>query len=83
MLIFLTHEGVGCDPRARITDEPHDLLFEAQTPLGFRVRVRSQQWKLIVTAKHPVMAGREGLVRTVLEATSTSRSYSFGASGSA
>ena len=51
-----------------MTDEPHDLLFEAQTPLGFRVRVTSQRWKVIVTAKHPVMAGREGLVRTALEA---------------
>jgi hypothetical protein len=51
-----------------MTDEPHDLLFEARTPLGFRVRVTSQRWKVIVTAKHPVMAGREGLVRTALEA---------------
>ncbi len=43
-----------------------DLLFEAQTPLGFRVRVTSARWKVIVTAKHPVMAGRESLVRAAL-----------------
>lgn len=44
-----------------------DLLFEAQTPLGFRVRLTSARWKVIVTAKHPVMAGRESLVRAALE----------------
>jgi hypothetical protein len=44
-----------------------DLLFEVQTPLGFIVRVTSERWKVIVTAKHPVMAGREGLVRAALE----------------
>lgn len=54
-----------------MTDVPadaNDLLFEAQTPLGFSVRVTADRWKLIITAKHPVMAGREGLVRTALEA---------------
>jgi hypothetical protein len=54
-----------------MTDVPmdaNDLLFEAQTPLGFNVRVTSDRWKLIITAKHPVMAGREGLVKTALEA---------------
>ena len=43
------------------------LLFEAQTPLGFRVRLTSARWNVIVTAKHPVMAGRENLVRAALE----------------
>jgi len=50
-----------------VTD-PDDLLLDALTPLGFRVRVTRQRWELITTAKHPVMAGREGLVRTALEA---------------
>lgn len=49
-------------------NEASDLLFEVLTPLEFRVRVTSERWKLIVTAKHPVMAGREGLVRSALEA---------------
>ena len=47
---------------------PNDLLFEAQTPLGFSVRVTVARWQLIITSKHPVMAGHEGLVRTALEA---------------
>jgi hypothetical protein len=54
-----------------MTDVPvdaSDLLFEARTPLGFSVRVTTGRWKLIITAKHPVMAGREALVRTALEA---------------
>jgi hypothetical protein len=50
-----------------VTD-PDDLLLDALTPLGFRVRVTHQRWELIITAKHPVMAGREGSVRTALEA---------------
>ncbi len=36
-----------------------ELLFEVETPLGFSVRVSSRYWELIVTVKHPVMAGRE------------------------
>ena len=44
------------------------LLFEARTPLGFSVRVTADRWKLIITTKHPVMAGREGLVRIALQA---------------
>jgi hypothetical protein len=48
--------------------DANDLLFEAQTPLGFSVRVTSSRWKVIITAKHPAMAGREALVRTALEA---------------
>ncbi len=53
-----------------MTDVPVDdngLLFEVQTPLGFSVRVTADRWKLIITAKHPVMTGREGLVRMALE----------------
>ena len=43
------------------------LLFEVLTPLGFRVRVSRTTWELIVTIKHPVMAGREEAVRQTLE----------------
>lgn len=43
------------------------LLFEVQTPLDFRVRVTRSCWKLVVTAKHPVMVGCESDVRDVLE----------------
>jgi len=44
-----------------------DLLFEVRTPLGFQVRLTRARWQLIVTAKHPIMAGREGEVRAALE----------------
>lgn len=42
-------------------------LFEAQTPIGFRVRVSIERWDLIVRMKHPAMRGREDDVRRVLE----------------
>lgn len=34
-----------------------DIHFEVFTPLGFSVRVTPSYWELIVTVKHPVMAG--------------------------
>jgi hypothetical protein len=42
------------------------LLFEVLTPLGFRVRVTRAYWELIVTVKHPIMAGRESDVEEAL-----------------
>ena len=44
----------------------NDLFFEATTPLGFRVHVTRAYWDLIVTVKHPVMAGRELDVQATL-----------------
>ena len=44
-----------------------DLLFEILTPLGFRVRVTHSYWELIITVKHPVMAGREADVQETLK----------------
>lgn len=43
-----------------------DLLFEIETPLGFRVRTTVGWWQVIVTVKHPTMAGREDDVRALL-----------------
>src|SRR5436190_23286826 len=43
------------------------ILFEVKTPLGFRVRVTVEYWRLIVTIKHPAMAGRESDVQNVLQ----------------
>ena len=43
------------------------LLFEVVTPLGFRVRVTRAYWQLIITVKHPVMAGREVDVQATLQ----------------
>lgn len=49
------------------TSHTDDVLFEAMTPLGFRVRVGRSHWELIITVKHPVMAGRESDVKSTLE----------------
>jgi hypothetical protein len=56
---------------AGLTD-PDNVLLDALTPLGFRVRVTRQRWALITTAKHPAMAGRDSLVRAALEAPTKS-----------
>ena len=45
----------------------NDILFEALTPIGLTVRVTRNRWLVIVSAKHPVMAGRELSVRNALE----------------
>ncbi len=45
---------------------PSEILFEALTPLGFRVRVTRANWELIITIKHPIMAGRENDVQKTL-----------------
>jgi len=52
-----------------MTDEDSDdeLIFEVMTPLEFKVRVTRSYWELIVTVKHPVMAGREEDVKAALE----------------
>lgn len=41
-------------------------LFEVLTPLGFTVRVSQSYWEVIVTVKHPVMAGQELVVQDTL-----------------
>jgi len=43
------------------------VLFEIETPLGFRIRVTRSRWELISRIKHPVMAGKELSVKEALE----------------
>ena len=43
-----------------------EILFEVETPLGFRVRVTAEYWQVIVTIKHPLMLGREADIQEVL-----------------
>jgi hypothetical protein len=50
---------------ARVVDG--DMLFEVRTHLGFTVSAKARYWQMIVTTKHPAMAGREGAVRESLE----------------
>ncbi len=49
------------------TLSPDELLFDVLTPLGFHARVTRSYWDLIITIKHPVMAGREQDVKRALE----------------
>jgi hypothetical protein len=35
-----------------------DVVFEVETPLGFKVRSTSSYWTTIVRVKHPIMKGR-------------------------
>jgi hypothetical protein len=53
-----------------MSDIPSDagIFFEAETPLGFRVRTTVSYWALITTVKHPMMRGREEDVRVTLMA---------------
>lgn len=44
-----------------------EIFFTVETPLGFTVRVTRRYWELIVTIKHPVMAGREEEVKATLQ----------------
>ena len=50
-----------------------EVLFEVLTPLGFRARIARERWDMIVTVKHPVMAGREEDVRQALVAPDEAR----------
>lgn len=45
---------------------PEQLLFEVETPLGFKVRCTSAYWDYIVDRKHPVLSGREKEIERVL-----------------
>ncbi len=47
-------------------DSEKNLVFDVLTPLGFKVRVTASYWELIVTIKHPAMAGRETDVEQAL-----------------
>lgn len=55
------------------TPLPDEILFDVLTPLGFRVRVTQAYWELIVTVKHPAMAGRESDVKEALHRPSEIR----------
>ncbi len=51
-------------PDEEVDDD--EILFEVLTPLGFRVRVTKSVWELIITIKHPAMAGKEEDVKEAL-----------------
>lgn len=43
-----------------------EMMFEVRVPLGFRVRMSSSSWELVVSAKHPAMYGHEAAVEEAL-----------------
>ncbi|GAB3694707.1 hypothetical protein GCM10027592_15890 [Spirosoma flavus] len=43
------------------------ILFSVETPLGFIVTIDKQRWELIVTQKHPILAGQEELIKDTLQ----------------
>jgi hypothetical protein len=49
-----------------MNDASNEIRFDELTPLGFSVRTTERYWQWIVTVKHPVMRGKEALVRAAL-----------------
>lgn len=43
-----------------------EILFEARTPLGIKVRTTEDYWNYLIEIKHPVMRGKEDLVHQIL-----------------
>ena len=46
---------------------PEAVIFEVETPLGFRVRLTRSRWELISGVKHPSMLGKEESVKDALQ----------------
>jgi len=44
------------------------ILFEIRTPLGVKIRITKNYWNYLIEIKHPIMKGKEDLVREVLVA---------------
>jgi hypothetical protein len=42
------------------------LLFEVETPIGYRVRTTVEYWEFLVGSKHPTLCGRHGDIMRVL-----------------
>ncbi len=43
-----------------------DVHFEVISSLGKKIRVTKSYWNFIITVKHPMMAGKEELVKDAL-----------------
>ncbi len=42
------------------------ILFKIRTPLDIEIRTSVDYWMYLISIKHPVMRGKEGIVRAVL-----------------
>lgn len=45
---------------------PDDILFEVDTPIGFRVRTTRHYWNFLITEKHETLSDRESEVARAL-----------------
>lgn len=43
-----------------------EIFFSVKTPLNVEVRTTVDYWKYLITIKHPIMKGKEDMVKTVL-----------------
>lgn len=43
-----------------------NLLFEVNTPFGVKVRTTDTYWNYLIEIKHPVMRGKEEVVKEIL-----------------
>lgn len=44
-----------------------EIYFSVKTPLNIEVRTTIQYWEYLVTVKHPVMKGKEDIIKSVLQ----------------
>ncbi len=44
-----------------------EIYFAIPTPLHIEVRTTGSYWNYLITIKHPVMRGKEDIVKTVLQ----------------
>lgn len=44
-----------------------EIYFSVKTPLNIEVRTTVQYWEYLVTFKHPVMKGKEDIVKSILQ----------------
>ena len=52
-----------------------ELLFEVDTPLGYRVRTTCAYWEFLVRAKHPALRGRHtGIIQVLADPEQVRRS---------
>ena len=43
------------------------IYFTIKTPLNVEVRTTVEYWEYLITKKHPIMKGKEGIVKTTLQ----------------
>ncbi|MGC8578650.1 MAG: DUF4258 domain-containing protein [bacterium] len=43
-----------------------EIYFSVKTPLNVEVRTTVEYWKYLITIKHPIMKGKEEIIKAVL-----------------